>query len=119
VENVRVQSLERVEEKRSSLEGIGVIRATVIGVAVFGLLSVPLLLNIQTLKYNSEITNMTYETQKMNSQITDQKTLMNIFLQNNFPTSITFNENGQTFFVRSTNPDIKGDAQLAAKLAGQ
>ncbi len=119
VENVRVQTLERTQERTASVEGIGIIRSAVIGVAVFTVLSVPLLLNIQTAKYNSETTNMTYEINKMNSQITDQKSMMNIFLQTNFPSSVTFNENGKLFFVRSANPDIKGNSAIAAKLTGQ
>ncbi len=125
MEDVRIHALEQTQQSTQEVtqvktsEGIGVIRSVVIGVAVFTVLSVPLLLNVQTLKYSSQITNMTYEMNVMNSQITDQKTTMNIYLEGKFPNTTTFKENGQTFFVRSVNPNIKGDAKLAAQLTGQ
>lgn len=121
MEDVRIHALQQTQEAThvETTEGIGVIRSVAIGVAVFTVLSVPLLLNIQTVKYNSQITNMTYEINVMNSKITDQKTAMNIYLEEQFPNTTTFKENGQTFFVRSVNPDIKGDAKLAAQLTGQ
>jgi hypothetical protein len=121
VEDVRIHALQQTQEvtQVKTSEGIGVIRSVAIGVAVFTVLSVPLLLNVQTIKYNSQITNMTYEMNVMNSQITDQKTAMNIYLEEKFPNTTTFKENGQTFFVRSVNPNIKGDAKLAAQLTGQ
>ncbi len=112
------QSTQEVAEVKTS-EGIGVIRSLVIGMTVFAALSVPLLLNVQTLNYNSQITNMTYEMNVMNSKITDLKTTMNIYLEGKFPNTLTFKENGQTFFVRSVNPNIKGDAKLADQLTGQ
>jgi len=125
VEDVRINSLQQTQQSTQEVaevktsEGIGVIRSVVIGMTVFAVLSVPLLLNVQTLNYNSQITNMTYEMNVMNSKITDLKTTMNIYLEGKFPNTITFKENGQTFFVRSVNPNIKGDAKLAAQLTGQ
>ncbi len=125
MEDVRINSLQQTQQSTQEVaevktsEGIGVIRSVVIGMTVFAVLSVPLLLNVQTLNYNSQITNMTYEMNVMNSKITDLKTTMNIYLEGKFPNTITFKENGQTFFVRSVNPNIKGDAKLAAQLTGQ
>ncbi len=125
MEDVRINSLQQTQQSTQEVaevktsEGIGVIRSVVIGMTVFAALSVPLLLNVQTLNYNSQITNMTYEMNVMNSKITDLKTTMNIYLEGKFPNTLTFKENGQTFFVRSVNPNIKGDAKLAAQLTGQ
>gem|GEM_PF-1484986 len=121
VEDVRIHALQKTKEvtQVEASEGIGVIRSVAIGVAVFTVLSVPLLLNVQTIKYNSQITNMTYEMNVMNSQIINQKTMMNIYLEEKFPNTTTFKENGQTFFVRNVNPNIKGDTKLAAQLTGQ
>lgn len=123
VENVKVRALQQTQEGTSqienSAEGIGIIRSAVIGIALFSVLSIPLLLNIQTIKYNSQITSMTYDMNIMNSKITDQKATMNLYLQEKFPSTTTFEENGQTFFVRSANPAIKGDAKLAARITGQ
>ncbi len=121
MENVRIYELQNVQEitQTKTSEGIGVIRSLAIGVTVFTVLSIPLLLNIQTLNYNSQITNMTYEMNVMNSQITDQKSTMNVYLEEKYPNTTAFNENGQVFFMRSVNPNIKGDAKLAAKLTGQ
>lgn len=123
MEDVKIRTLQQTQEGtaqvENSAEGIGIIRSVVIGIALFSVLSVPLLLNVQTIKYNSQITNMTYEMNTMNSKITDQKTMMNIYLQEKFPSTTTFKEDGQTFFVRSANPAIKGDAKLAAQITGQ
>ncbi|BBJ28050.1 hypothetical protein ATHSA_0951 [Athalassotoga saccharophila] len=116
VRHVVVQEGTQVETK---VEGIGVIRSLAIGIGVFAVLSVPLLLNIQTVKYNSQITNMTYEINVMKSQILNQQSEMNVYLQEKFPSAVTFKEGNQIFFVRGANPAIKGDAKQAAQLAGQ
>ncbi|MGC8610937.1 MAG: hypothetical protein ACP5F2_00405 [Athalassotoga sp.] len=120
VEDVRVRhvAIENTQVE-TKVEGIGVIRSLAIGIGIFAVLSVPLLLNIQTLKYNSQITNMTYEINVMKSQILNQQSEINVYLQEKFPSAVTFKEGDQIFFVRSVNPAIKGDAKQAARLAGQ
>lgn len=121
VENVKVRQvvIQEGTQIETKIEGIGVIRSLVIGIGIFTVLSIPLLLNIQTVMYNSQITKMTYEINVMKSQILSEQSDMNVYLQEKFPSSTTLKEGNQLFFVRSVNPVIKGDAKQAAQLTGQ
>ncbi len=88
------------EETLTSTEGIGVLRAFVVGGVVFGLLSVPLLLNIQTTKYASRITSLTLETQAMQNEMIAKKTQIDSIMESYFPNARIVKISGQTFFVR-------------------
>ena len=88
------------EEVRALAEGIGVLRSLVVGGMVFGLLSVPLLLNIQTTKYASRITSLTVETQAMQNEMIGKETQINSIMESYFPSARIVKISGQTFFVR-------------------
>ncbi len=95
--NVKTQTKERT---RSLSEGIGLLRSFVIGGVIFSVLSIPLLLNIQTTKYNSEISSLTIRMQVMQSKMIDKKSQIDSILEAKFPNTTVVKINGQTFFIR-------------------
>jgi len=88
------------EKVRSLSKGIGLLRSIVIGGAIFSLLSVPLLLNVQTTRYNSEISSLTFKMQKMQSKIIDKKAQIDLILETNFPNTTVVKIDGRIFFIR-------------------
>lgn len=88
------------ERSHSLSEGIGLLRSLMIGGVIFSTLSVPLLLNVQTTKYNSEISFLTVKMQKMQSKMIAKRSQINSILEANFPNTSVVKIDGQVFFIR-------------------
>lgn len=100
VKNAGAGVFQGTKERSSVLEGVGLVRAVVFGLGLFAVLSIPLTLNVQTARYRSESTSMTVRIQRTEEKITSEKTMINAFLQENFPSAKTYDIQGQTFLVR-------------------
>ncbi len=86
---------------RTLIESVGLLRAVVIGGALFISLSLPLMFNIQTRKETSEITNMRLKMNVVKTKIRTVKDSISLLMETHFPNSNLIEINGKKFYIRS------------------
>ncbi len=94
---------QEIENEKTSAwsEGIGILRAVVIGGFVFATLSVPLMLNVQTKKYVSQTVSMKLKLRVIHEKLVDIRNSVNAELEALFPNAQVVEVDGKRFYIRS------------------
>ncbi len=88
-------------KKEGTWKGIGLLRAMMVGGLVFGMLSVPLMLNLQTKKYISQVTTMKLKLRAARESLIDTQNVINSQIESFFPNARAVNVHGKKFYIRS------------------
>ena len=97
---INVKGVEK-SQTRTVSGGLGILRSLVIGGAVFSLLTVPLMFNIQATKYKSEVSSLTIKTKSIQSETLSKKGRINSILEKYFPNAVLIQIGGKRFFLKS------------------
>ncbi len=92
---------EESSQRTTSIESVGLLRAIAVGGAIFLSLSIPLMFNVQTKKYASEITAMNLKIKSVSAKIVTLKGSINSLLETYFPNARSVEIDGEKFYVRS------------------
>ncbi len=88
-------------QTQTATRGLGILRSLVIGGAVFSLLAVPLMFNIQATKYKSEASSLTIRAKTIQDETFSKKGKIDLILEKYFPNATLVQIDGKKFFLRS------------------
>ncbi len=97
---LRTQELQK-EKAHSIGETIGLLRAVVVGGALFASLSIPLMLNIQAQRYTSEVTSMNLKVRNIKAKIVSAKSSISLLMETYFPNAHSIEIDGKKFYIRN------------------